>query len=577
MTKQERRSCGICRGPLAVRYHGVDRAISSDQLSPTSHPLGEHAEILRCDDCATLQQPSLLQHADLPGLYREMRDDAYLDEEAGRRRTARRLLDVVGAQVTTGRLLDVGCGHGLLLDEARARGYETVGLEVSAASASFARQQYGLDIREQTLDELDDGERFDAITLIDVLEHLPDPVAAIQRCHELLAPKGVLCVVTPDPASLTARIAGRRWWALVPAHSYLIPRRTLLELLIARGLVIATDAPLVRSFSLGYWLAGLMERSSRLQFKGAKVLLAFCGRVTVSMSLGDERVILASRVDALQPSRHLVNDREQNCKVHVVLPAYNAASTIGFVADTLPRDAADRALLVDDCSPDATTAVALSEGFEVIRHPANRGYGANQKTCYVRAALDGADIVVMVHADHQYDPRLVGDMVQPIADGRADVVIGSRLLDDKAIAGGMPRWKWLGNRFLTTLENLAFRRSHSEYHTGYRAFSVAFLREIPFLRNSDSFVFDQEIFAQVVQWGGRVEEIPIPTRYFLEASSVSFSKSVDYGLRTLWVLVRFRADKVAGHWPLLRRPAAQLDTTATSDKIALESGDKAIG
>jgi SAM-dependent methyltransferase len=566
MTERER-GCGICGGALAVRYHGVDLAISSDQLSPTSHPLGEHAEILKCDECATLQHPSLLEHADLAGLYREMRDDAYLDEEAGRRRTARRLLDIVGAQVTAGRLLDIGCGHGLLLDEARARGYETVGLEVSAASAAFGRQQYGLEIREQTLEQLDDGEQFDVITLIDVLEHLSDPVAAIQRCHELLAPNGVLCVVTPDPASLTARIAGRRWWALVPAHSYLIPHKTLLELLIARGLVIAADAPLVRSFSLGYWLAGLMERSSRLRFKGSKALLALCDRITISMSLGDERVILASRVDALEPSRRLVNDRDQSGKVHVVLPAYNAASTIGFVADTLPKDAADRALLVDDCSPDATTAVALSEGFEVIRHPANRGYGANQKTCYVRAALDGADIVVMVHADHQYDPGLVGDMVRPIADGRADVVIGSRLLDDRAIAGGMPRWKWLGNRFLTTLENAAFRRSHSEYHTGYRAFSVAFLREIPFLRNSDSFVFDQEIFAQVVQWGGRVEEIPIPTRYFLEASSVSFSKSVDYGLRTLWVLVRFRVDEFAGRWSLLRRPAARLDTADADSKI----------
>jgi SAM-dependent methyltransferase len=559
---QQKSSCGICGGSLASRYRGVDQTVSSDQLSPTSHPLGEHSEILKCDDCATLQQPSLLAQADLPGLYREMRDDAYLDEEAGRRRTARRLLDVVGEQVTSGRLLDVGCGHGLLLDEARARGYETVGLEVSAASAAFGRNEYGLDIREQTLLDLDDDERFAVITLIDVLEHLSDPVAEIERCHELLAPDGVLCIVTPDPASLTARIAGRRWWALVPAHSYLIPRRTLLELLIARGLVIAADAPLVRSFSLGYWLAGLMERSPILRFKGTKALMTLSNRITVSMSLGDERVILASRVRTLAPSRRLVDDRGGDSKVHVVLPAYNAASTIGFVAETLPANAADRALLVDDCSPDETTSVALSEGFEVIRHPANRGYGANQKTCYVRAALDGASIVVMVHADHQYDPGLVGDMVKPIAEGRADVVIGSRLLDDKAIAGGMPRWKWIGNRFLTTLENYAFKRSHSEYHTGYRAFSVAFLREIPFLRNSDSFVFDQEIFAQVVQWGGRVEEIPIPTRYFLEASSVSFPKSVEYGLQTLWVLARFRVDKFFGGWPLLRRPAASLDARA---------------
>ena len=165
---------------------------------------------------------------------------------------------------------------------------------------------------------------------------------------------------------------------------------------------------------------------------------------------------------------------------------------------------------MDDASPDETAAVALREGFDVLRHPANRGYGANQKTCYTRAALDGADIVVMVHADNQYDPALVAEMVRPIDEGRADVVIGSRLLEDETIAGGMPRWKWIGNRCLTWIENRAFRRRFSEYHTGYRAFSVDFLRSIPFLRNSDGFVFDQEIFAQIVARDARVVELADP-------------------------------------------------------------------
>jgi SAM-dependent methyltransferase len=552
------RRCGICAGSLTMHYRGRDRAPAPDDLSPSSHPLGEHADIVRCDECATLQQPRLLDHNDLAGLYQKMRDDAYLEEEAGRRRTARRLLDLVGGHAKARRLLDVGCGHGLMLDEAQKLGYEAVGLEISAASAAFGRETLGLDIREHTAEDLDDDERFDVIMLNDVLEHLANPVGTIERCHDLLAPNGLLCVVTPDPSSLTARIAGRRWWGLVPAHSYLIPRRTLLELLMARGLTIAADEPLVRSFSLGYWLAGLAERSGLLSFARSKAVTRLLGRITVSMSLGDERIIIASRSDTLAPRQKLVPDRGTEPKVHIVLPAYNAASTIGFVAKTLPTHAADRALLVDDCSPDDTTTVALREGFEVIRHPSNRGYGANQKTCYVRATLDGADIVVMVHADHQYDPGLAGEMARPIAEGRADVVIGSRLLDDRTIAGGMPRWRWIGNRFLTTVENIAFERSHSEYHTGYRAFSVAFLRTIPFLRNSNSFVFDQEIFAQIVERGARVEEIPIPTRYFLEASSVSFTKSVEYGLQTLWVLARFRVDRRGRHWSLLRRPAAQL-------------------
>jgi glycosyltransferase involved in cell wall biosynthesis len=231
----------------------------------------------------------------------------------------------------------------------------------------------------------------------------------------------------------------------------------------------------------------------------------------------------------------------------------------------MPLGAADRALLVDDASPDDTTEVALAHGLDVVRHPANRGYGANQKTCYVRALLEGADVVVMVHADNQYDPALVPDMVEPILAGEADVVMGSRLLDDRAIAGGMPRWKWLGNKLLTGIENRAFAVGFSEYHTGYRAFSAEFLRSIPFLRNSDEFVFDQEIFAQIVAHGARVVEVAIPTRYFLEASSVSFPTSVRYGLRTLGVLARFKLDQRRGSWPLLRRPAARIAAPAARE------------
>jgi glycosyltransferase involved in cell wall biosynthesis len=244
--------------------------------------------------------------------------------------------------------------------------------------------------------------------------------------------------------------------------------------------------------------------------------------------------------------------------VHVVLPAYDAERTVATVAESLPVDAVDRALLVDDASSDGTARAALDAGLEVLVRPRNRGYGATQKTSYVRAMLDGADIVVMVHADNQYDPSLVAEMVKPIQDGRADLVIGSRLLEDEAIAGGMPRWKWIGNRALTWVENRAFRRDFSEYHTGYRAFAVPFLRTIPFLRNSDGFVFDQETFAQVVAAGGRVVELAIPTRYFLEASSVSFWRSVEYGLKTLVLLVRFRLDLRRGDWLLLRGPAIEL-------------------
>jgi glycosyltransferase involved in cell wall biosynthesis len=241
-----------------------------------------------------------------------------------------------------------------------------------------------------------------------------------------------------------------------------------------------------------------------------------------------------------------------------VLPAYRAARTIPAVAGELPAEAADATLVVDDFSPDATTEVALAHGLDVLRHPANRGYGGSQKTGYARALLDGADVVVMVHGDNQYDPALVPEMVAPILAGKADMVIGSRLLRDRAVAGGMPRWKWLGNRLLTGMENRVFGLDLSEYHTGYRAFSAELLRSVPFLRNADAFVFDQQIFAQVVERGARIVEIPIPTRYFREASSVDFGTSVRYGLGTVAVLARFLADRRRQSWPLLRRPASAM-------------------
>jgi SAM-dependent methyltransferase len=454
----------------------------------------------------------------------------------------------------------VGCGHGLLLDEATRRGYRTLGLELSRGAAAHAREHLELDVRERTVEDLaaDGPEPFDVIVLADVVEHLEDPPATLDVCAGLLAPGGVLLVVTPDPASFTARLARSRWWGYLPAHTFLLPRKTLAELLSARGLVVSTDVSLVRTFTLGYWIQGLAERSGLAARLMARVERSGLARRPVSLSLGDERVMLAHRVEIQQPERPLMQPRGDAAQVLVVLPAYNAAATVHQVVEEMPRGCADRALLVDDHSSDATTEAALEAGLEVLRHPANRGYGANQKSCYVRAALDGVDVVVMVHADNQYDPALIPRMVEPIVAGRADVVMGSRLLEDRAIIGGMPRWKWVGNRFLTTIENLALRRSYSEYHTGYRAFSVDFLRSVPFLRNSDGFVFDQEILAQAVWAGARVEEIAIPTRYFLEASSVSFSRSVEYGLRTLYVLARFRLAERGRRWAQLAPPAAPL-------------------
>ena len=226
-------------------------------------------------------------------------------------------------------------------------------------------------------------------------------------------------------------------------------------------------------------------------------------------------------------------------KVVVVMPAYNAGRTLRLTYEELPKDTVNLVILVDDGSTDATLDVARQLGLEIFVHNRNYGYGANQKTCYAEALRAGAEVVVMVHPDYQYDPRLVPQIIEPIVNGRADVVLGSRLKAGSALAQGMPWWKYLANRFLTGLENRVFSLSLSEYHTGYRAFRREVLETVNFTANSDGFVFDQEIIAQVVAARFRIAEIAVPTRYFPEASSASFVASVGYGLRILSVLLWF--------------------------------------
>ncbi|HEX8743154.1 MAG TPA: class I SAM-dependent methyltransferase [Thermoleophilaceae bacterium] len=296
-------TCKICAGPLALRYPGTAADVTATLLSPTNHRPGEYGDLYRCERCGTLHQPRLPPGSELAELYRQMRDDAYLAEEAGRRRTARRVLDLIARHAPSGRLLDVGCGHGLLLDEARRRGYATEGIEVSESAVAHARGALGLTIHEQPFADADlEPESYDVIVLADVLEHFDDPRAALRRCGRLLRPGGLLCVVTPDPASRTARLAGARWWALLPAHTFLIPWRTLRELLAGEQLVAIDDAPLVRSFTAGYWLAGLAERGGRLAAPVETLRRLLPRRLHLSLSLGDERVLLARR--AASPRAH---------------------------------------------------------------------------------------------------------------------------------------------------------------------------------------------------------------------------------------------------------------------------------
>jgi len=226
-----------------------------------------------------------------------------------------------------------------------------------------------------------------------------------------------------------------------------------------------------------------------------------------------------------------------NKKVTVVLPAYNAARTLKQTFDEIPHDIVDDIILTDDASKDDTVAMARSLGIPTIRHDRNRGYGSNQKTCYTAALARGADIVVMLHPDYQYTPKLVTAMASMIASEEFDVVLGSRILGRGA---RMPVYKYVSNRFLTLFENLMIGQKLSEYHTGYRAWSRAVLERLPLRNNSDDFVFDNQMLVQAVYFGFRIGEVSCPTKYFPEASSINFRRSVIYGLGVLRSSVQFR-------------------------------------
>jgi len=227
-------------------------------------------------------------------------------------------------------------------------------------------------------------------------------------------------------------------------------------------------------------------------------------------------------------------------RVAVVLPAYNAMKTLERTVAEIPRDLVDDIILTDDASPDETAALARQLGLHTLVHSANRGYGGNQKTCYRAALARGADIVVMLHPDYQYSPKLLAAMASMVASGHYDAVFASRILGRGALAGGMPLYKYIANRLLTAFENIMLGRKLSEYHTGYRAWSRQLLERLPLEACSDDFVFDNQMIAQAVHFGFELGEISCPTRYFAEASSINFRRSVTYGLGVLHTSIAYR-------------------------------------
>ena len=234
----------------------------------------------------------------------------------------------------------------------------------------------------------------------------------------------------------------------------------------------------------------------------------------------------------------------ENKKVFIVLPAYNAEKTLSRTISAVPPEYLENIILVDDCSHDQTVKMAYDLGLEYFVHEKNLGYGGNQKTCYKLALERGADIVVMLHPDYQYDPQFIPYLVAPIENGHFDLMLGSRITSrKKVLAGGMPLYKYISNRFLTLCENLVLGLSLSEYHTGYRAYSRRALETIPFGDNSNNFVFDSEVLIQSAYFNLAIGEIFVPTKYFPNASSINFKRSLCYGLQTLFTLLKYISTK----------------------------------
>lgn len=242
-----------------------------------------------------------------------------------------------------------------------------------------------------------------------------------------------------------------------------------------------------------------------------------------------------------------------NKKIVVVMPAYNAAATLERTVAEIDRTIVDDIILVDDRSTDETAEVARRLGLHTIVHDKNRGYGGNQKTCYTAALARGADVVVMVHPDYQYTPLLIPALASCIVSGLYDVALGSRILGGRALDGGMPLYKYISNRFLTAAENILINAKLSEYHTGYRAFSRKVLQTLPLEENDDDFVFDNQMLVQAVAFGFNIAEVTCPTKYFDEASSISFSRSVKYGLGVLKCAAELRLKRLGMIDPIYLR------------------------
>jgi 2-polyprenyl-3-methyl-5-hydroxy-6-metoxy-1,4-benzoquinol methylase len=539
-------TCRICgAAELTLAYEGSTASPTGEQVAPTRHHPGEQPELHRCARCGVLQ--ARVVERELKTAYTKMVDEAYVTEEAARRATCRKLLSAASPDLTEAGpplVLDVGCGVGLLLDEARRRGWRTQGVELSDWGVRRARH-LGLDVFQGDLEEAGfDPGSFDAVFMIDVLEHLADPVRTLATVSQVLRPGGVLCLVTPNAASAAAWVLGRRWWGMLPGHVVLFPHQRLCELLRSLGFGVGSQRPGALRFSLDYWLASAGEYLPGMTLVRRGLRMAGLDRLTVPVNLLDERVVVATKLES---------ERAEAAPSGLVMPIQTAQGTFQAAGVRLRKGFAAWTLLAPQ-RPGGAAATARRLAGGTVPGPTSREYGATRKACLLRAIEHDAAAVVMLQAENDYDPELVARLAEPVLSGQADLVLGSRDLSDPELALHMPAWKRVGNRALSAFQNRTLGTRMSEFHTGYRAVSPRFLVTVPWVRAADDLLFDQETVVQAHRLGLRVVEVILPTRYFVRASPVGPLDSVRYGLATIGLLARDVIDRTGvGRWQLVER------------------------
>jgi 2-polyprenyl-3-methyl-5-hydroxy-6-metoxy-1,4-benzoquinol methylase/GT2 family glycosyltransferase len=527
-------------------YAGDISTLDASSYTITDNERGTPLRLVRCSKCGLIYANPRPSMASLLSNYSKMVDPLYLEEAKGRRISAQTILNEFRRLKKGGKLLDVGCGAGFLLDEARKMGWEVHGVDLSKWAIEYARKELGIEnVLQGTLKNADyPVNHFDVIILKDAIEHLTDPKETLVEIRRILKSDGILCVNTPDIGSFLSRILRARWWGVKQSHLYYFTRRSLANMLNEAGFFPVKIKTHARTFSLKYWAQKARDYNKPI-YKICSSLMKrkIIKNGLVKIDLGDQIEVYARKMRKLKYLKELETAPQafehKKLKVVAVLPAYNAAGTLKKTVADIPRGVVDDIILVDDRSRDDTVHVARSLGLKVFVHKTNRGYGGNQKTCYKKALEEGAGIVVMVHPDYQYDPKAIPEMVEPIMEGRADAVFGSRMMKGGALEGGMPLWKHNVNIMLTALENVVFGVYLTEYHSGFRAYSAKALESIKFELNSDGFIFDTEIITQILLHNFKIEEVPIRTRYFDEASTIKLWPSILYGLGILKTLAKY--------------------------------------